>query len=229
MRSRLVVVLPLVLLSTAAPSAAQAAAIAVDRACYADPSERRDTVRLTGTGFTPNAQYQLTVDGQPLAGGTGTADANGDVSGSFLSPELPSGSNQHTFTLGVQEGANAPVTTFTVSNLVADFSPASGDPKTLRVRFRFFGFGLSDAAPPPTPVYVHYVRPGDGKLQKTVRLGTARGACGAIARTARRKLFPFTPRAGTWKLQFDAQPKYVRGTAKTKFLFFTIPVRVRAS
>lgn len=225
----MIVVLPLVLSSVAAPSAARAASIAVDRACYADPSERRDTVRLTGTGFTPNAQYQVTLDGQPFAGGTGTTDGSGNLTGSFIAPDLPSGSNQHTFRVGVQEGANAPETAFTVSNLVADFTPASGDPKTLRVRFKFFGFGLSDAAPPPTPVYVHYVRPGDGKVQKTVRLGTARGACGAITRTARRRLFPFTPKAGTWKLQFDAQQKYVRGTAKTTFLFFTIPVKVRAA
>jgi hypothetical protein len=229
MRSRLIVFLPLLMLLGAAPSAASAASISVDRKCYADPGERKDTVRLTGTGFTPGAQYQVTLDGQPLTGGTGVTDAAGNLSGTFTSPQLASGDGEHVYKLGVQEGANAPETEFTVSTLLADFTPSSGDPKTLKVRFKFFGFGLSDAAPPPTPVYVHYVRPDNGKVQKTIRLGTARGACGSISRTALRRLFPFTARRGTWKLQFDSSPTYRRGTSKSTFLFFTVAVKVRAS
>ncbi|WP_354700005.1 hypothetical protein DSM112329_00263 [Paraconexibacter sp. AEG42_29] len=227
MRSRLIVFLPLLLLFAAAPSVAAAASIAVDRGCYADAGTRKDTVRLSGSGFTPNAQYQVTLDGQPLPGGTGSTDAAGNVSGSFASPRLRPRDRQQTFLLGLQEGANTAKTTFTVSRLLADFAPASGDPRSLRVRFSFFGFGLSDAAKPPTPVYVHYVRPDNGRVQQTVRLGTAKGRCGTIARTAKRKLFPFAPRRGAWKLQFDSSKTYRRGTSKSPFLFFTVVVNVR--
>lgn len=225
MRSRLIVFLPCLALLAAAPSAASAASIAVDRACYADPGQRKDTVRLTGSGFTPGAQYQVTLDGQPLTGGTGLTDPAGNLSGSFTAPELAGGIHQHLYTLGVQEGANAPETRFTVSTLLADFTPPSGNPKTLRVRFKLFGFGLSGIASPP--IYVHYVRPDTGRVQRTIRLGTGKGACGAISRTAKRRLFPFPARRGTWRLQFDSSRSYRKGTAKSSFLFFTVAVKVR--
>jgi hypothetical protein len=225
MRSRLIVFVPCLALALAAPSAASAASIAVDRGCYANPSQRADTVRLTGAGFTPSAQYQVTLDGQPLPGGTGTTDAAGNLTGSFTSPELDRGVREHTYRLSVQEGANAPETRFTVAQLMAAFTPATGDPKTLKVRFKLSGFGLSGRTAPP--VYVHYVRPG-GKVHKTVKLGTGRGACGSIERTARRRLFPFAARRGTWTLQFDSSSKYRKGTSKSTFLFFAVAVKIQS-
>lgn len=227
MRSRLIAFLPCLLLFAAVPSLASAATISVDRGCYADPGQRKDTVKLTGTGFTPSAQYQVTLDRRPLTGGTGMTDASGNLSGSFTAPELASGSHQHTYTLGVQEGANEPTARFTVSTLLADFTPPSGDPKTLSVRFNLFGFGLSGVASPA--VYVHYVRPDTGKAQQTIKLGTGKGACGAIRQTMRRKLFPFAARKGTWRLQFDSSKTYKKGTSKSPFLFFTVAVKVRAN
>jgi hypothetical protein len=225
MGSRVIVFVPCLALALAAPSAASAASITVDRACYANPSQRADTVRMAGTGFTPNAQYQVTLDGQPLTGGTGTTDAAGNLTGSFTSPELDQGVREHTYKLGVQEGANAPETQFAVAQLLAAFAPATGDPKTLKVRFRLFGFGLSGTKAPP--VYVHYVRPG-GKVHKTVKLGTGRGACGSIQRTAKRRLFPFAARRGTWTLQFDSSRTYRRGTSRSTFLFFSVAVKIQS-
>jgi hypothetical protein len=227
MRSRLIVSLLLLPLLGAAPSAAAAATISVDRACYADPGQRKDTVILTGSGFTPNAQYQVTLDGRPLTGGTGTTDGAGNLSGTFTSPELAGGTRAHRYTLGVQEGANAPTATFQVSRLLADFTPAAGDPQSLKVRFEVFGFGLSGVAAPP--IYLHYVRPGSGKVERTIRLGTGKGVCGTIPRTARHRLFPFPARRGTWRLQFDTSKTYVPGTKKSTFLFFTVAVRIKTS
>ncbi|MCW3039671.1 MAG: hypothetical protein JWM31_1576 [Solirubrobacterales bacterium] len=225
MRSRLIVFLPVLVLLGTVPSAASAASIAVDRACYADPGQRKDTVRLTGAGFTPSAQYQVTLDGQPLTGGTGTTDAAGNLSGSFTAPQLAAGVHEHAYTLGVQEGPNAPSARFTVSTLLADFTPPSGDPKTLRVRFSVFGFGLSGIAAPA--VYVHYVRPDTGRVQQTIRLGTGTGACGSVRQTKKRRLFPFAARKGTWRLQFDSSRTYRKGTSKSPFLFFAVAVKVR--
>lgn len=227
MRSRLIVFLLLLPLFGAAPSAASAATISVDRSCYADPGQRKDTVKLTGSGFTPSAQYQVTLDGRPLTGGTGMTDAAGNLSGTFTSPQLADGTRAHRYTLGVQEGANAPTTTFQVSRLLADFTPAAGDPQSLEVRFEVFGFGLSGVANPP--IYLHYVRPDNGKVQRTVRLGTGQGVCGTIPHTPRHRLFPFPARRGTWRLQFDTAKTYVKGTSKSPFLFFTVAVKVKAT
>ena len=207
------------------PAAASAAQIQVDRPCYADPSQRQDRVTLSGSGFTPNATYQVTLDGQPLAGGTGTVDATGGIAGNFIAPALAKGSNEHVYTLGVQEGANAPTTTFIVTQLFADFKPSKGDPKTLKVRFSLFGFSLQGQQSPP--VYVHYIRP-NGKLKKTYRLGTARGACGTIHRTTKRRLFPFSAERGRWRLQFDTAKRFRRGSSRSDFLFYTVGVDVRA-
>jgi hypothetical protein len=168
----------------------------------------------------------VTLDGQPLAGGSGTVDATGAINGTFIAPSLAKGTNEHMYTLGVQEGANAPSTTFLVTQLFADFQPSKGDPTSLRVRFSLFGFGLQGASTPP--VYVHYIRP-NGKFRKTYRLGTARGACGTIQKTAKRRLFPFGAARGRWRLQFDTAKRFRRGTSKSDFLFYTVGVDVRRS
>ena len=207
------------------PAAAQAAELRVDKPCYADPRQRADVVQITGTGFTPKATYQLTLDGRPVTGGTSDADATGAFRGRLAAPSLSAlgSAPAHAFTLGAQEGANAPTTRFTVSRLSADFHPSTGDLRNLRVRFTLRGFALGGRAQPP--IYVHYIGP-DGRLQATAKLGTGRGPCGSIPRTARRRLFPFRAAArGTWSLQVDTAKAYVRGTPTSPFLF--VPLRVR--
>jgi len=229
MRSRSVAFLVLVLTLFALAggvTSASAAEIRVNRSCFADPSDREDTVQLTGSGFTPNAAYQVTLDGQPLTGGNGRTDAAGNVSGKFVAPSVGTVSRtarQHRFSLGVQEGANQPVTSFTVSRLLASFRPATGDPTTLRVRFSLYGFSLQGGARPP--IYVHYVGPS-GRVARTTRLGTATQPCGFL-RTKRRRLFGFTPRRGAWRLQFDTRRRYTRGSARSSFLFYTVGVNVK--
>ena len=82
----------------------------------------------------------------------------------------------------------------------ADFAPSRGNPQLLRVRFSVWRFGAN------RPVYLHYVGP-NRHLKRTVRLGTTRGRCGFL-RTGYRRLFPFTARPGTWRLQFTTQRAY---------------------
>ncbi len=227
MRSRpAVVVVALLGAFGGAAQPASAAEIRVNRPCFADPADRKDVVQLSGTGFAPGAAYQVILDGQPLTGGNGTTDAAGNLSGRFVAPGVGTVSRiarQHTFRLGVQQGANQPETAFTVSRLLASFRPSTGDPRSLRVRFSLYGFGLQGATRPP--VYVHYVGP-TGRLARTVRLGTAAQACGFL-RTKRRRLFAFTPRPGSWRLQFGTRRRYTRGTPRSSFLFYTVRVGVR--
>ena len=214
-------------LAAALPVSAQAAEIAVNRPCFADPLERAETVVLSGTGFDPGAPYQVVLDGQPLAGGGGTVRPDGTLGGSFTAPSVEVATTvapQHLFTIGVQQGANEPATTFTVSRLLATFSPRSGNPRTLRVRLSVYGMSL--AGVPTPPVFVHYIDPR-GRLAKTAALGAAGGPCGFL-RTSARRLFPFTvARTGSWRLQFDTRRAFTPGRKGSSFIFFTVPVRVR--
>lgn len=178
---------------------------------------------VTGSGFTPRVPYAVTLDGQPVPQATGTADGMGAIMGTFSLHLAPS-DGYHTYTLGVQQPTTSATTQFTLTHFSADFSPARGDPDRLRVRFHVLGFGLDPAAPNPL-VYLHYVRP-DGHLRKTVLLGRASGPCGAIRRTRQRRLFPFHPRRGTWKLQFDTRRNFAAGKADSPFLYYTIAVRI---
>lgn len=236
MNARRTVVSAIALSSTlVVPAVAQTPGpqVQVDRDCYLDTQvdgKRIATpITLSGNGFTPNAQFQINLDGQPLPGGTGTTDALGAVpSGSFTAPSL-NGLNrrQKKWTVRVDEGANMPSTTFSTSDIYANFSPSTGNPASLKVRFVANGFKLAQADTTKNPsVYVHYIRP-NGKRKKTYRLGTATGACGELKRTAKRRLFPFKAEKGLWKMQVDTNKTYKRGKSDSPFTYYTIGVRIR--
>jgi hypothetical protein len=219
MHARSIALATAVAAAAALPAAASAATIQADKACYQDNT---GTVAVSGTGFDPDQPYQVSLDGQALPNGTGTTGADGSVAGSLPTPEL-SGTSVHAYSLSITQGANTATTTFSVTPFLADFTPGSGNPKTLHVRFKIFGFGLVDANP---IVYLHYVRP-NGKLKRTIRLGKAQGVCGQIPRTSKRKLFPFNAERGKWKLQFDTHHAYHRGHPGASFLYYTIGVTIK--
>jgi len=214
---------------TVPATAAQAAAIQVDRSCYLE--DKRSRVTLSGAGFTPGASYQVTLDGVALPGGVGQVDSTGAIAGAFAAPALEDATPEQRFVLGVKEGATSVTTRFSVTTFAADFRPSTGNPRTLKVRFNAYGFGLvqQDPLAPASPdVYVHYVAPKGGGQARTYRLGTTQGPCGRITRTALRRLFPFAPREGQWTLQFDTNNKYKRGTSTATFQYFSIGVKIRA-
>ena len=183
----------------AAPTAAAAAAASVStpESCYSP----RDPVDFTGAGFRTGARLAATISGRQVA--SGRATPFGDVSGNFRAPApTPAGPGERTFTLRVSDGQRVGTTGFRSTVFGAGFSPSSGDPATLRVRFFAYDFG------PGVTVYLHYLRP-DLTLGATVTLGRTRGACGTLV-SARRRLFPFPARPGNWRLQFDTSRVYRR-------------------
>jgi hypothetical protein len=201
------------------PAVAHGAAVQTDRICYLQTAKTNVTV--SGNGFTPGAAYNVLLDGTALTGGTNTIDAGGAFQGAFEPPTLAEDELERQFTVTATSGATSVSTKFTVTQLKADFSPATGDPQKLKVRFSVAGFGLNAANP---DVYVHYVDPR-GKLKETVRLGRATGQCGRIVRTAKRRLFPFaSPRLGKWKLQFDTTKTFHSGVKGSQFLFYSVGV-----
>jgi hypothetical protein len=205
-------------LAAATPATASAAAVQTDQVCYQDNT---DQVIVSGNGFDANQPYSVALDGTPLGDG-GTTEPDGSIHGHFETPQLER-TAVHAYTLAVTQGANTATTTFSVTRFFADFTPGSGNPKTLRVRFKVFGFGL--VTPNPL-VYLHYVRP-NGKLKRTIKLGRAQGVCGQIKRTSRKKLFPFNAERGHWKLQFDTHKAYRKGQAESSFLFYTVGVTIK--
>jgi hypothetical protein len=215
------------LVALAFPAGALAADVQVDRSCYLEALIGNrvipQPVQVTGNGFTANEAYQVTIDGLPVLDGSGTVDAAGGISKTITPPALPEGTNERKHILTVSQGATSVSTSLRVSRFLADFAPSSGDPRTLRVRFSVFGFGLASANP---TVYLHYVRPG-GKLKRTVKLGRAAGPCGRIARAPKRRLFPFTATRGRWRLQFDTNKRYRKGRSNSAFPFYSVPVDIR--
>jgi hypothetical protein len=214
---RLVALLPLLLLLV--PAAAHGAAVQTDRTCYLQTD--RTNVTVSGNGFAPGRPYSVSLDGTALTGGLGTMDAGGAMQGAFAPPALTADELERTFTVAVTSDALSAQSQFTVTRLKANFTPSEGDPTKLRVRFSVAGFGLAMHDP---DVYVHYVTPR-GRLKETIRLGRATGQCGRIARTAKRRLFPFrAPALGKWRLQFDTSRSFTKGVEGSTFLFYSVGV-----
>ncbi len=163
----------------------------------------------------------VSKEGRPL--GSAQTDANGAFQRKFPTDELPGGSEEGVFNLTATDALNSAATRYRVTKVFADFSPGSGDPRRLRVRFSVFGFGLRRQG---ATVYLHYVRRSTGKVRRTVRLGNVRGTCGVIRRTKERRLFPFTPQRGTWILQFDTVSRYERATSRRTTPWVRKPVEV---
>lgn len=214
---RLAALAPLSLLLV--PAAAHGADVQTDRACYLQTD--KTNVTITGNGFTAGADYGVSLDGTALTGGVGKMDAGGAMRGAFAPPMLAEDELERKFAVAVGAAGVTAQTEFTVTRLKANFTPSEGDPTKLKVRFSVAGFALAG----PTPdVYVHYVTPG-GRLKETIRLGKATGQCGRIAKTAKRKLFPFkVSKLGKWNLQFDTTKSFTKGVNGSKFLFYSVGV-----
>jgi hypothetical protein len=193
-----------------APASAQArTVIRLTPACY----QSSDTGILTGKGFTPKASWTAKLSGTRRIG-TGHTDAHGRIRARFTAPRYHGTSGTRTLTLSVTDGPHVASTTFQMTPLSATFTPKTGDPATLRVRWRVLGLG------PRHGVYVHYIKP-DGTFKTTVRIGTTHGTCGTL-KTGPIALFPFVYTYGKWLLQVDASRHFSRATLPRIIIPFAI-------
>jgi hypothetical protein len=189
----------------AAPAAHAAPTLAALKPCYvaAQPTQR-ESIAISGTGFTPLALVDVYIDDvlEPTTPGTPLPQAgyNGAITGQVPAPFVDSG--QRAFSLRLTEH-DAPQNTVTataqVTRLAVEQVPAKA-PTHMRVRFRGRGFTAL------APVYAHYVFAGTAR--RTVLLGMPSGPCGLFS--ARVRQFPFkkSPRVGLWTIQFDQQQLY---------------------
>jgi len=196
--------------------AARAAIVVTEAPCYQEGA----AVVTAGLGFVPGGFVTLFLDGQVL--GSAAIDSRGVFRNKFTAPPLLEGRHELLHALVASDSSNIAIRHFRTTEVYAGFSPGAGNLGTLRVRFNVNGFGIYKTA---SKVYLHYVRP-NGRLRKTVYLGTASGTCGHISSTPKRLLFPFTAERGVWKLQFDTNKSYEKATAASKFAWVRRPVKV---
>ncbi|MFL5818570.1 MAG: hypothetical protein ACJ76L_13340 [Conexibacter sp.] len=208
-------------LAAASPVLAAPATLTTDARCYLQGAP----LRMTANGLTPNAPLTVALDGTQLSygdGSTPTADAAGSFVSSFTTPVLAPGVPQQRHVLAVGDGRRRPKTRFTVTRPEGgDFQPSSGNPSTLRARFRVWGFALSAGAE-RVSVWLHWVSPS-GRVRRSAALGNTGGDCGALT-TAPRRVFPFDAEAGRWVLVLDTSRRY---RVQTNGPRAKIPVHVR--
>jgi hypothetical protein len=216
-------------LSSAAP--AHAATVAVDHPCYLarQPGlESGQAIGFAGSGLAPGSTVTASLDGVTVA--SGPASPTGDFAGSAAAPALPRDRFTGRSTLTVGDGANVASIAFPVTLLAADFSPSSGNPNTLKVRFRIYGFGPVLAASgrgTSAPVYEHLFSPG-GKRRATYFVGRTRGPCGSLV-TARRRILPFFPLDGRWRFVFTTSRRYSASAAPLAATGFRVRTFVTGS
>ena len=161
-------------------------------------------VRITGSGYAPHRTYSVVLDRVIL--GAGKVAGDGTIAGSLSSGKLPAGAHEARHRLQITDGTNIGRTGFSTTAFAVEFTPAAGNPRTLRVSFAVYGIGLGHDR--PTAVYLHYLDPR-GHLLSTTLVGHTGGACGNLTPRPARPLFPFHHVAqGRWMLQFDTNRSY---------------------
>jgi hypothetical protein len=196
-------------LALALSAPANAARVRLAPGCY----QSGERGALSGAGFSPNAAWTAKL-GRTQRLGSGRTDARGAIHARFTAPAYHGTAGTRQLTLTIGDGTHRARTILRMTPLAASFSPQTGDPATMRVRWRVLGLA------PRHGVYVHYVAP-DGKVRRTLRIGTAEGECG-ILKTGPIALFPFRYTYGRWTLQVDASPAYSAATVPRVLIGFAI-------
>ena len=205
MKLRTAVLPGLAAVALAAPAAAPAATLEVDKSCYA-PGEK---VAFSGGGFTPNGPVALSVGGQQL--GIGKANGVGEFAVSLGAPMIQGKERVDTFTATDQTNLSLTATTAVrLTSLKVTVKPRNGDPtKAKRIVARGFTTG--------TTLYAHVRR---GSSKRNVRIGKLKGACKTL--TAKRKLFPASAAEGVYKVQFDTRRTYAASTRPAVGFMFAV-------
>jgi hypothetical protein len=187
-----------VVLLGAASAQAATLSVAGGKACY----RAGDSLILSGTGYTPGAPVNVTLEGREL--GTLTADAAGNVSSPLQIGSLSGVSRR---TLVASDAANPAITAtagFLGSSLLVKVKPQNGAAgRKLRINATGFTTGKR--------LYAHVRRKG---YLRNVFIGKLKGPCRTL-KARRRVLSGGTPH-GAYTVQFDTKRRYSK---KTKVWF----------
>lgn len=201
----------------AAPAAASAATLDVNKSCYGP----REAVKVSGGGFTAGGPVAITVAGRQL----GITEANqvGEIGVTLPAPAIRGKQRTDKITATDQTNlsliADVPVR---LTSLNVKVTPKNGDPsKSKRVVARGFTSGKT--------LWAH-VRRGDNR--RNVKIGRLKGACHTL--DVKRKLFLADANPGLYNVHFDTKRLYSAKTAPqvsfTVAVFHTFkPVRAGAA
>jgi hypothetical protein len=203
------------LLATAAPAAADPTLNPL-KACYvsaiSEEQESSEAISVVGSGFSPGATVDISVDGN--AAGRTTAGSDGSLVYGLNAPLQRSGERE--FTVTATEAGQVPATALSrVSALSVKVRPKKARASQT---VTFTGRGFTD---PSTPVYLHYTL--GGRNRRTVKLAQPTGPCGTFS--VRRRQFPMRrPASGNWTLRIEQDPRWRELPVRPAVL---IDVRVR--
>jgi hypothetical protein len=193
----------------AVPTANAKATLTVEpvAACYREQS----TVRLPGSGFTPNAMVVFSRDGTPI-GDPLQADGSGGVYADLILPGLVSGQRRLTYVATDPANLTSQVSLLVTATDVT-LRPRGGPPNRL-LTIRARGFIVPDR----TTLYAHVIRTGKrGAKARNMRIGRVTGPCRQL--TARKRLFARGTAPGKYRIQFDTFRRYqAKRTVKTEFI-----------
>lgn len=197
MRRRLALVALAALLTLAAAAQAQAATLALagSKGCY----RLGDQLAVTGTGFTPGAPVNITLDNQDL--GSLTADAAGNISSPLTVGTLKGVRTRTLIATDAANPANVAQAQFLGSALTVTVRPRNGAAGR-KLRLNAAGFTTGKR------LFAHVVRK---RYKHNVAIGKLKGPCRTL--TARRRVLPVGLPAGVYTVQFDTKRRY---SAKTK-------------
>jgi hypothetical protein len=187
---------------------AQAISITPAKACYLT----RDTVSLSGSGFTPGGPVDVSIDGTSL--GQTAADAAGNIAGEIRLGTMR-GVKSHAMTATDQTNPAliASVSYLGTSNRVT-VRPQNARAGTKR-RLRGSGFVAGPR------VYMHVRGPRGYRSDK--RIARAKAPCGTFA--VRRRIVGSGASVGRYRVQFDAVRRYSKKTRPRLVGFMNVSLR----
>ncbi|MEH3053032.1 MAG: hypothetical protein PGN13_03355 [Patulibacter minatonensis] len=138
--------------------ASHAATLGLDQRCYVTGEQ----AGITGSGFAARTAITLDRAGESVAAATPTlTDNSGAFRRTLLVPEVPGGLVESQVEVTATDGTSTARTFLNIAAVTANFAPATGDLRTLRVSHVVSGFGLAEDRP---SIYVHYVSPAAQKV-----------------------------------------------------------------
>ena len=176
------------------PAEAATLTVAGSKTCY----RLGDVLTLTGSGFTPGGQANLTLGGQEI--GTLPTDPAGNFSTPLTVGTLRGVSTRTLIATDAANPANVGTAQFMGSALAVKVRPRNGAAGR-RLRINATGFTTGKR------LYAHIVRK---RIRRNVFIGKLKGPCHTLK--ARRRVLSASLPSGQYKVQFDTRRRYSKKT-----------------
>ncbi|MEA2420320.1 MAG: hypothetical protein QOE60_2526 [Thermoleophilaceae bacterium] len=181
-------------LIAAAPAEAATLTLDGSKSCY----RLGDTITLNGSGFTPNGQASITLDGKDA--GIAYPDAAGNFSVPFGVGTLKGQRQRTLIATDAANPANVAQAQFLGSSLGVIVRPQNGAAgRKLRINASGFTTGKR--------LYAHVVRK---RYRRNVFVGKLKGACRTLK--ARKRVTASSTPSGHYTVQFDTKRRYSKKT-----------------